>query len=75
MADLLDRITVDAAQMNGRPCIRGMRITVTDILRMLASGMARADILRDYPYLVDDDIAASLAYAARQSDHPVIAAE
>ena len=75
MASLLDRITVDAAQMNGRPCIRGMRISVADVLQMLASGMTRDQILRDYPYLVEDDIAASLVYAARQSDHPVIAAE
>ena len=71
----LDRITIDPAQMHGRPCIRGMRITVADVLGMLAGGMTRAKILSDYPYLEDADIAAALEFAAKQADHPVIAAE
>jgi uncharacterized protein (DUF433 family) len=49
-----------------------LRIRVTDILDMLAAGAERAEILRDYPYLEDEDITAALEYAARQSDHPII---
>lgn len=56
----------------GRPTIRGLRIRVTDILDMLAAGATRADILRDYPYLEDEDISAALDYAARQADHPIV---
>jgi len=74
MADLLDRITVNPRQCGGRPCIRGMRIRVIDVLDMLAAGMSREDILRDYPDLEPDDITASLQYARRRVDHPVLAA-
>ena len=74
MADLLDRITVNPRQCGGRPCIRGMRIRVIDVLDMLAAGMSREDILRDYPDLEPDDITASLQYARRRLDHPVLAA-
>ena len=68
------RITVDPAVCGGRPCIRGLRIRVKDILDMLAGGATREEILADYPYLEDPDITAALEYAARATDHPVIAA-
>jgi uncharacterized protein (DUF433 family) len=75
MSDLLARITIDPEIMHGRPCIRGMRISVADVLAALSSGASREDILRDYPYLENADIDAVLAFAARQADHPIIAAE
>ncbi|RMD63563.1 DUF433 domain-containing protein [Candidatus Parcubacteria bacterium] len=56
----------------GRPCIRGMRIRVRDILEMLAAGMSGEEILRDYPYLEAEDIKAALEYAAESFDHPVV---
>ena len=68
----LDRITVNPNQCAGRPCIRGLRVRVKDILDMLAAGASREEILRDYPYLEADDITAALEFAARQSDHPVL---
>lgn len=68
----LERITVKADQCGGRPCIRGMRIRVKDILDMLAAGASREEILRDFPYLETEDITASLEFAAIQSDHPVL---
>jgi uncharacterized protein (DUF433 family) len=61
--------------MRGRPCIRDLRITVSDVRGMLAAGMSRGAILRDYPYLEGADIDAALAFAAEQADHPVIAVE
>ena len=72
MNTLLKRITIDPAQCGGRPCIRGTRIRVHDVIALLASGASRAEILEDYPYLEDDDISAALEYAARATDHPVI---
>jgi len=68
----LNRITVNPLQCGGRPCIRGMRVRVKDILDLLAAGVPREEILQDYPYLEDDDITAALEYAAVQSDHPVL---
>lgn len=68
----LDRITVNPRQCGGRPCIRGLRVRVKDVLEMLAAGMSREEILEDYPYLEVDDITAVLEYAARQSDHPIL---
>ncbi len=68
----LSRITINPNQCGGRPCIRGMRIRVTDILELLASGVAQDQILRDFPYLEPEDISASLEYAARQTDHTVL---
>jgi uncharacterized protein (DUF433 family) len=73
-SDLLARITIDPEQCGGRPCIRGMRFRVIDVLQLLAAGETREEILAEYPYLEPDDIAASLIYAARQLDHPVLAA-
>ena len=75
MRELADRITIDPARMHGRPCIRDLRITVGDVLSMLASGMSREDILKDYPYLESADIDAVLDFAAKQANHAVIAAE
>jgi uncharacterized protein (DUF433 family) len=75
MSDLLSRITIDPERMHGRPCVRNLRITVADILGLLAAGQSRASILEDYPYLESADIDAALAFAARQADHPIIAAE
>ena len=66
------RITVDPGQCGGRPCLRGLRIRVKDVLDLLAAGASREEILADYPLLEADDITASLEYAARLSDHPVL---
>ena len=70
--DLLKRITVEIDKCGGRPCIRNLRIRVQDVLELLASGMSHEEILEDYPYLEADDITATLMYAARQFDHPVL---
>lgn len=75
MSDLLSRITVNPAQCGGRPCIRGMRIRVMDILDMLSGGMTHEEILADYDELEPEDIAAALAYASQAVSHPVLAAE
>ena len=72
MQSRLDRITVDPEVFGGRPCIRGLRVRVKDILDMLAGGASRAEILADFPYLEADDISAAIEYAARHVDHPVI---
>jgi len=66
------RITIDSKQRCGKPCIRGMRITVYDILDYLASGMSMKDILKDFPYLKVEDIRAALAYAADREKHQMI---
>lgn len=68
----LSRITINDAQCGGRPCIRGMRIRVTDVLELLASGAGFDEILADYPYLEREDILAAIEYAAWQTDHPVL---
>ena len=74
MPDLLARITLDPDQCGGRPCIRGMRVRVGDVLQLLAAGETPEQVLADYPYLERDDIAAALQYAARRLDHPTLAA-
>ena len=68
----MDRITINPAQCGGRPCIRGMRIRVKDVLDMLAGGASETEILEDYPDLETGDIRACLAYAANYFDHPVL---
>jgi uncharacterized protein (DUF433 family) len=68
----LHRITINPLQCGGRPCIRGLRIRVRDVLDLLAAGVSRQAILEDYPYLEEDDITAALEYAAQQTDHPVL---
>ena len=62
--DYSDIITIDPGKRGGKPCIRGLRITVYDVLDYLASGMTHADILRDFPYVTEEDIRACLAFAA-----------
>ena len=74
MNDLLKRITSDADKCGGRPIIRGLRIRVSDVLELLASGMAREDILREHPDLEDEDLTACLLYASRELDHVVLSA-
>lgn len=64
--DYRERITIDPAQRSGKPCIRGMRITVSDVLDYLASGMTEAEILADFPDLEGEDIKAALAFAAER---------
>jgi len=64
--DLMKRISLEPGKRSGKPCIRGMRITVGDILEYLASGMTFEEILEDFPYLERDDILASLSYAAHR---------
>jgi uncharacterized protein (DUF433 family) len=73
MADL-NRITFNPEQCGGRPCIRGMRIRVTDVLELFAAGLSAAEILAEMPDLEADDLQAALAYAARRLDHPRLAA-
>jgi len=68
----VERITVNPNQCGGRPCIRGMRIRVKDILDMLSEGATEIEILADYPDLEIEDIRACLASAATYFDHPVL---
>ena len=74
MNDLLRRITIHPEQCGGRPCIRGMRIRVIDVLDLLAAGLSREQVLEELPDLESEDISAALQYAARRLDHPVLAA-
>ena len=75
MAHLTDRITVDPEQCGGRPCIRGMRIRVIDVLDLLANGLTPQEILDEHPDLELDDIRACLRFARdRVEHHPVVAA-
>jgi uncharacterized protein (DUF433 family) len=74
MASLLDRITMDPEQCGGRPCIRGMRIRVSDVLDLFAAGLSAEQILKEMPDLSAEDLQAALQYAARRLDHPVLAA-
>ena len=66
--DTFPRITINSEVMGGRPCIRGMRVTVAMVLRLLATGHDEAGILREYPYLESADLREVLAYAAWQAD-------
>jgi len=68
-----ERITVEPGKRGGRPCIRGMRITVYDVLSYLAAGMSPQEVLADFPYLTDDDIRACLAYAAQRERSMLVA--
>ena len=70
----LDRITFDPEQCAGRPCIRGMRIRVKDVLEILGAGASEAQILADFPDLEAEDIRACLQYAAAQVSHAVLQA-
>jgi uncharacterized protein (DUF433 family) len=71
---VLSRISVNPDICGGRPCIRGTRMRVSDLIEMLASGASQADILADYDYLTQEDISAALAYAAQATNHRVITA-
>ena len=74
MTELLKRITVNPNQCGGRPCIRGMRIRVIDVLELFAAGLTADDILDEMPDLEREDLQAALAYAAHKFDHPVLVA-
>jgi uncharacterized protein (DUF433 family) len=71
-ANLLQRITLEEGKCGGRPCIRGKRIRVTDVLALLSAGASFEEILEDYPFLEREDILAAIEYAARQTDHVVL---
>jgi uncharacterized protein (DUF433 family) len=64
MMNYQERITIESRKRGGQPCIRGMRITVGDVLGWLAAGMTHAEIIADFPELTEEDIRASLAFAA-----------
>ena len=67
------RITIEPGKRGGRPCIRGMRITVYDVLSYLAAGMTVPEILADFPYLTSEDIQACFAFAAERERNMVVA--
>jgi len=68
----LSRITVEEGKCGGRPCIRGQRLRVSDVLELLAAGASVEEILADYPSLEREDILAAIDYAAHQTDHVVL---
>jgi len=68
----LDRITMNPEICGGRPCVRGMRVRVKDVLDLLAAKVPEGEILKDFPYLEAEDIQACIEYAAAQADHPVL---
>jgi uncharacterized protein (DUF433 family) len=68
----LNRITVEPGKCGGRPCIRGLRLRVSDVLQLLGAGASFEEILADYPFLEREDILAALEYAAHQTDHVVL---
>lgn len=65
-------ITIEPGKRGGKPCIRGMRITVYDVLSYLAAGMTQQEILADFPYLTEEDILASLSYAAAREQRTLV---
>lgn len=74
MSNWKERITTNPAQCGGRPCIRGMRIRVVDVIDLLASGLTQEQVLAELPDLEPQDIEAALKYAGSKLDHPIIAA-
>lgn len=74
MSELLEGITINPKQCGGRPCIRGMRIRVSDVLDLLAAGLSFEEILEEMPDLEMDDLKAALTYASRKLDHPILVA-
>ena len=74
MLDLLKRITINPKQCGGRPCIRGMRIRVIDVLELFAAGLTADEILVEMPDLEREDLYAALTYAAQKFDHPILVA-
>ncbi len=71
---MMERITILPNVRGGRPTIRGMRVTVAEVLEMLGAGMSEADVLEAFPYFEAADIRAALAYAAKHFDHPIVTA-
>ena len=69
-----NRITINPDQCGGRPCLRGMRIRVIDVLDLLAAGLSREEILEELPDLEAEDVEAAILYARSRIDHPVVAA-
>ena len=74
MTPVADRITVNPAQCGGRPCVRGLRIRVTDVLDLLAAGLTAEQVVEELPDLEREDIAACLRFASRRIDNPIVAA-
>jgi len=74
MDSSMERITINPEQCGGRPCIRGMRIRVIDVLDLLANGLTPEEVLSELPDLEPDDIKACLQYASRKLNHPVLVA-
>jgi uncharacterized protein (DUF433 family) len=74
MSTIADRITVNPEQCGGRPCVRGMRIRVVDVLDLLAAGLSLQQVLEELPDLEPEDISACLRFASRRLDHPIVAA-
>lgn len=73
MNDLTERITADPGKCGGKPCIRGMRIRVIDVLDLLSQGLSHSEILEELPDLEEADIRAAILYARKRMDHTVIA--
>ena len=71
--DVVSRITTDPRKCGGRPCVRGMRIRVTDVLDLLAAGLSQEAILDEMPDLEAEDVRACIQFARRRVDHPVLA--
>jgi uncharacterized protein (DUF433 family) len=74
VTELAERITVDPEQCGGRPCVRGMRIRVIDVLDLLANGLTAEQVIEELPDLELEDVRACLRFASRRLDHPVLAA-
>jgi uncharacterized protein (DUF433 family) len=74
MTELVERITVNPEQCGGRPCIRGMRIRVVDVLDLLAAGLSQQQVLEELPDLEAEDISACLKFAISRLNHPILAA-
>ncbi len=74
MTEVAERITVDPEQCGGRPCIRGLRIRVVDVLELLATGLSPEQVIEELPDLERADVVAALRYASRRLDHPILTA-
>ena len=74
MADIANRITVNPRQCGGRPCVRGMRIRVIDVLDLLAAGLTQQQVLEELPDLEPEDVASCLRFARSRLDHPILVA-
>jgi uncharacterized protein (DUF433 family) len=72
--DRLSRITIEEGKCGGRPCIRGYRLRVSDVLELLGAGASVDEVLSDHPFLEREDVFAAIEYAAHQTDHPVLLA-